>query len=372
VLNSSIKYLLIFLFLHIIFLSNPTWLPAKTNKAYQQEADIALDNLLNKFWNEPEQYLNATYPNNGKLTGYWVFAQAFDVVLDGVERTGNKKYKQYINWFYQVQNNRGWLVGYFDDENWMALALLRAYDLTGDKNYLNQSQMLYADIMTTGWDTTCGNGGIWWDKKHTQKATASNAGPVITGVRLYQLTKNEKYLNFAKQVYTFWYSTMVNPTTYQVADHFEPDGKMVWWRFTYNEGLMIGASLELFKSTGDKSYLQQAHQIARFMIKNEIVSTAYGNVLFDGTNQQCTGDAHLFKGIAYRYLTQLYQQDITQKKYYAVLKSSADAIWNLARNKKLNVFAVNWAGPPMNEVSIGQQISATMAINIYANLLNKQ
>lgn len=345
----------------------PPQLQAKPAKTYNREANITLDSLLSKFWNEKEYYFNATYPNNGKLAGYWIFAQAFDAVLDGAERTKKKN----LHRFYQAQNNREWLVGYFDDENWMALALLRAYHLTGDTTYLNQSEMLYTDIMTNGWDTTCNKGGIWWDKKHTQKATASNAGPVITGIRLYQITKNEKYLDFAKQVYTFWYQTMVNPTTYQVADHFEPDGKMVWWKFTYNEGLMIGAGLELFKATGDKAYLQQAHHIARFMVNNEVTTTAYGNVLFDGTNQHCTGDAHLFKGIAYRYLTQLYQQDITQKEYYTILKSSAEAIWNLARNKKLNVFAVNWAGPPMNEASLGQQVSATMALNLFANLANK-
>ena len=55
------------------------------------------------------------------------------------------------------------------------------------------------------WDTTCCGpvkGGVWWDTQHTQKATASNFGPVITAVQLFQRTNNNTYLAFAKQVRT--------------------------------------------------------------------------------------------------------------------------------------------------------------------------
>jgi predicted alpha-1,6-mannanase (GH76 family) len=48
---------------------------------------------------------------------------------------------------------------------------------------------------------------------------------------------------------------MVNPVSFQVCDHINPDGTKVWWKFTYNEGLMIGASVELNEATGAAMYL---------------------------------------------------------------------------------------------------------------------
>lgn len=333
---------------------------------------MALDSFLSNFWNSKENYFNAVYPSNGKITQYWTFAQAYDAVLDGVERTHKKKYVEWIDRLYAVQDAKGWFpTQLFDDENWMALDLIRAYDLTGDKKYLEKAQTIFSDIMTQGWDTTCcgsSPGGIWWDKKHTQKATASNAGPVITAARLYQKTKDKKYLDFAKQEYAYWFQTMVNPITYQVADHINSDGAITWWKFTYNEGLMIGAGAELYKTTKEKKYLEDAHHIAGFMIHNEITPTIYGNVLFDGTNQSCEGDCNQFKGIGFRYLMLLYQQDTRHKEYYDVLKSSANAIWNLARDTSSNTFAIDWEGPPTTESSLAQNSSAVMALNLFVKL----
>ena len=187
------------------------------------------------------------------------------------------------------QDQRGWFSGYYDDECWMTLALLRAYDLTGDLRYLNQAEALYSDI-ETGWDTSCcgpGKGGMWWDKAHTQKATAANAGAALAGTRLYLRTGNTSSLDFAEQVYSYWRSNMLNSATFQVADHILPDGSKVWWRFTYNEGLMIGASVELGEATGDSTYLTNAHKIAGFMVTHEIASTGHGYFLYDGSNSDC-------------------------------------------------------------------------------------
>src|SRR4030095_10249519 len=149
-----------------------------------------------------------------------------------------------------------------------------------------------------GWDTTCCGtpvGGVWWDKAHTQKATASNATAAIAGARLYMRTADVSYLNFAVQVYSFWFTNMVNQSSGQVADHISPAGVKTFYGFTYNEGLMIGASVELNEATGDAAYLTKGHKIANYMITNQVTSTAYGKVLYDVNNSTTTDDAHEFK-----------------------------------------------------------------------------
>jgi predicted alpha-1,6-mannanase (GH76 family) len=334
--------------------------------AYQERADAALQSFLLKFWNG--DYLRNHFPDDGSLTGYWTYAHGWDAVMDGVERTSKKEYLGLIESFYLGQNERGWIVGYYDDECWMTLALLRAYDLTGTGKYLNQAKTLYADI-GAGWDSTCcgsSKGGLWWDKAHTQKASAANAGAALAGARLYLRTGDSAYLSFAQQLYSYWLAQMVNSATGQVCDHILPTGEKVWWKFTYNEGLMIGAAVELYEATANATYLANAHNFARFMVANETIPTAYGTALYDGTNDGCGGDCAEFKGPAYRYLMRLYAKDPTKSQYYNLLKSSADAIWNLARDSNDGVFAVNWAGPAETAVDQLQQNAAAIALNRFA------
>jgi predicted alpha-1,6-mannanase (GH76 family) len=339
-----------------------------TAGTYHDRADQALQSFLLKFWNGGAQYLRNRHPStDNQLTGYWTYAHGWEAVMDGVERSGRQEYYGWIETFYIGQNERGWIVAHYDDECWMTMALLRAYDLTGNVKYLNQAKVLFADIKN-GWDADCCGtvrGGLWWDKAHTQKATASNAGAALAGARLYQRTGDIAYLDFARQVYSYWFTNMVNPTTFQVCDHINPNGEKVWWRFTYNEGLMIGAALELYEATGTAAYLNNAHNIAAFMIRNEVAATSYGNVLYDGGNDGCGGDCHQFKGPAYRYLMRLYSRT-NRASYNSILKSSADAIWNLARNASATTFSVHWGGPPQASVDDSQQSAACIALSRFA------
>ena len=323
-------------------------------------ADSALASLLVDYWTPG--YLAADSPATGATTGYWTFAQAYDAVLDGVQRTGGAHYAGWIEALYLAQNAIGWSRNYYDDENWMALALIRASDLGGDPAYLDRAKTLYADI-EAAWDTTCCGahpGGIWWDRPHTQKATASNAGPVITGVRLAAHTGDARYLMFAQQVYAYWRANMVDPTTYAVTDHITSGGTLVKYRFTYNEGLMIGAATELYGATHDPMYLADAHAIAGYMLSAE----TRGGVLFDGDNTHCLNDCAQFKGIGYRYLSELQEVD-PREDVAAVLAASVQAIWDSARGTG-DLFATDWRGPAQSPVLINAQSSATMALNVYA------
>jgi predicted alpha-1,6-mannanase (GH76 family) len=340
---------------------------AQTPATYHNRADQALQSFLLKFWDGGQQYLRQQFPDNGQLTGYWTYANGWDAVMDGVERTGGEQYLGLIETFYLGQDESGWWAGYYDDECWMTLALMRAYDLTGNPKYLAQAQTLYSDIMA-GWDTTCcgfQKGGVWWDKAHTQKATAANAGAALAGARLYERTANPTYLGFSQQVYSFWYSNMVGNG---VCDHINTDGTKVWWKFTYNEGLMTGAALALARVTGNSAYLTNADNLARYMVANEVASTAYGLILSDGSNSSCGGDCHQFKGPAFRYLSQLYAAGSHNPRYYVTLKGSADSIWNLARNTTSTVFSVDWAGPAQSSVDQEQDNAACSALSRFAQL----
>jgi predicted alpha-1,6-mannanase (GH76 family) len=338
---------------------------------WHARADQAVETMLMRFWSQGAAYLEGQSPSNNSDTGYWTFAQAFDAVLDGIERSKGAQLSGWAEGMYDAQDAIGWSRDYFDDENWMTLALLRAYDLEPDPKFLTEAKALYADIMAA-WDTTCCGahpGGIWWDRPHTSKATAANAGPVIAGVRLAAHTGDASYLTFAEQVYAYWHTYMVDPNTNAVTDSIHSDGTVVHYKFTYNEGLMIGAAVALFGATHNAQYVTDAENIASYVLSAETTATANGNVLYDGTDTSCSGDCEQFKGVAIRYLKTLADVDTSHPEYAQTIAASAQAAWSLARDPSSGLYAVNWAGPTMSTILVSAQSAAAMTLAAYAQQL---
>jgi predicted alpha-1,6-mannanase (GH76 family) len=305
-------------------------------EAMHTRADEALSTLLLNFW--PALRANTT-------TFDWMYAHYWDAVLDAAQRRGPNAFSGTARMFYELQNQRKWLDGFYDDENWITLALLHAYEVTGEAPYLDRAKVVFADIMSA-WDTTCCGahpGGIWWQKPTTNKVTAINAGAVVSASRLYEATHDASYLAFATQVYGYWSMYMVDHTSGHVYDGIDNAGNInTAWSFTYNEGLFIGAIVELAKAAGDKSNMPLAHTVAGYMMSHEMETTALGTILSDG---KCGGDGEMFKGIGMRYLHELYAADTSHTEYRDFLQRSADAAWTLARDPSSGDISCDWAGP---------------------------
>ncbi len=353
--------------------------PAKDNEAISLyvESDTALQGMLLEFWNGHDQYLNQGSPSDSKLTWWWTFAQAWEAVIDGVTKTHGSHYGGLIETFWIAQDEKGWLNDFYDDENWLTLALIRSYDLDGTPKYLQKAEDIYSDIMN-GWDPACCGsfcGGIWWDKTpdpgtgRRTKATASNAGPVIAGVRLAARTGNPSYLSFAHKVFEFWASSMLDPGTHHVLDHFDDAGNVVDWQFTYNEGLMIGAAVELYQATSQPAYLDTARAIASYLVQHETRAAPAGQVLFDQDNAHSDATNAQFKGIAFRYLAQLAAVDAPNSQVCDVLSASAHAAWDNARDATTNLFGPNWLEPPAAPFFVSASSSASSALAVYTELL---
>ncbi len=327
----------------------------------RRRADAATDALVTHFWSPKSSQFVAS-PDGETAANYWVSAEALDSVLDGVERTGGQRWSDVPRAFVAMQDGLGWMRTWFDDENWMALALIHAFDVTGDRGMLSRADALLDDIQANATDGSCCGtqpGGLWWDRNHTQKATAANAGAVITAARLYEREHDPARLAFAKTVFAYWAAQMVDPVTGQVADHIDAAGNKVWWKFTYNEGTMIGAALALQHATGDSSYLDVAKRIGAFVLGQETADSGSGRILSDGAS--CDGDCQQFKGIAQRHLAALADAD-PGGPWAPLLARDASAIWDHARNVDTTTFGTDWAGPP-TAPTVSTQSSATMALD---------
>ena len=147
-------------------------------------ADSSSTGLISIFWNATSNYFN--YTATGTEFHYWPQAHGLDVLLDAYERTKDESYKSYFDkWFTGVKAKNGntFLNHFYDDMQWNALSMLRAYNATDDEKYKTATIVLWEDIKT-GWNDK-GGGGIAWNKGELNSKNACSNGPAcILAARL--------------------------------------------------------------------------------------------------------------------------------------------------------------------------------------------
>jgi len=264
---------------------------------WQAAADSSTDFLVKNYWNAAAGYFYKD--NNGDNTfNYWPQAHALDVMLDADSRTGQKKYTdQYNKWYDGVQTKNGgsFLNYFYDDMEWNALATLRAFDVTGDTKWKDAAGGIWTDIRG-GWNAVQ-DGGIAWNKGETgYKNTPANAPACILAARLYTRFNNADDLDWAKKIYSWLKGHLYDAGSGFVYDGMNKngDGQVDMNAFTYNQGVFIGAALELYQITKDPSYLNDAIKTADNTLSSSSLTTSDRLLKDEGQ-----GDGGLFKGIFY-------------------------------------------------------------------------
>jgi predicted alpha-1,6-mannanase (GH76 family) len=337
-------------------------------------ADSSVISLNQNFWNGSKFYNNAS-PSDGNF-GYWPQAHALDVLVDAYNRTSNSNYVDYmISWFtgVKIKNGNTFLNEYYDDMEWNALAMHRAYKATKDQKWLDESITVWNDIKT-GWNDTMG-GGIAWKKTQTYyKNTPANMPACILASRLYNETSNADYLTWAKKIYAWEKTTLVNSTNGLVYDGINSnnDGALQndpGWSFAYNQGTFIGAALELYSITKDQTYLNDAIKTANNLIVDNVMSP--GGIMRASDN----GDGGLFNGIAVRYLTLLIVNPALpssdRDNYVSYLKKNAETLWLKGTERPRVIFNKDWKSLPGNTGYLNPQLSGCMLMEAMALLKGK-
>lgn len=333
-------------------------------------ADTTSRALIENYWNEQENYFN--YQNDGQSTEfhYWPQAHALDVLLDAYARTSDEFFLTYINrWFEGVPEKNGgsFLNRYYDDMEWNALAMLRAYQLTGDEKFLETVEIVWKDIQT-GWNENAGGGLMWRKGEPFGKNACSNGPAAILAARLFRENKNFDDLEWAKKIYRWEREMLFDKETGAIWDNVkETDDGLDFnkeWIFTYNQGTFIGAGIELFNLTRDSMYLQDAVKATNYTLKS---LTNEGILKSEGD-----GDGGLFKGIFIRYITQLIQHHAlpaeTKQKYVDFLFQNAKTLWTQGTNKEKMLFGPNWQEKPDGPVDLTVYLSGAMLMEAAAKL----
>jgi predicted alpha-1,6-mannanase (GH76 family) len=330
-------------------------------------ADSSSTGLISIFWNATSNYFN--YTATGTEFHYWPQAHGLDVLLDAYERTKDESYKSYFDkWFtgVKVKNGNTFLNFFYDDMQWNALSMLRAYNATDDEKYKTATIVLWEDIKT-GWNDK-GGGGIAWNKGELNSKNACSNGPAcILAARLYQQFNDAADLEWATKIYNWEKEVLFNPSNGAIYDNLNAStGVISNYISTYNQGTFIGSAVELYKITGEKTYLNDAVKAANYTI-NKLTANRI-------LNTEGNADLALFKGIFVRYFTQLIQTPgldaATKKRFVLFLKYNANELWYTGTNKQYVVFKSDWKSAPyfLSETELNAQLSGSMLIEAAALL----
>jgi predicted alpha-1,6-mannanase (GH76 family) len=332
-------------------------------------ADSSSTKSIYAFWNASDSYFNS---NNSGLKDfqYWPQAHALDVLIDAYKRSNDNFYKATIDqWYDGVKkfNGNTFYNQFYDDMEWNALAMLRAYNATSEDRFKTAAIDVWKDIQT-GWNTNAG-GGISWKKDQLYSKNACSNGPAcILAARLYQQFGDVKDKEWALKIYDWEKEYLFNTSNGAVYDNIDSRTGTVQksWIFTYNEGTFLGSALELYKITGEKGYLNDAVKAADYTLNNLVDSN--DRLLKNEGN----GDGGLFKGIFIRYFTQLIlNPDLdaaVKKRYITFFKLNAETLWRQGTDKSLILFGPYWKTKPGSTTDLTTQTSGAMLIEAAALL----
>jgi predicted alpha-1,6-mannanase (GH76 family) len=331
--------------------------------SWSEAADAAQRVLADRFWH-PRFHIYQRIPGRRRLAvrlewDYWIQAHALDVTVDAAARTGSTALRDRIRAHVDgiVRRNGGRIVNrYYDDMAWMAIALLRADEVAGaDTGPLIRE--LWTDIRA-GWDEK--HGGIVWRRDDPRPYTNAPAnGPAaILAARLHRRYGDPADLDWARRIAGWLQESLVDPGSGIVWDGTHPYedpsvDRTVW---TYNQGTVVGAEVQLWQLTGDRVHLDRARRTATATLNR------YGE---GGFPVEDAGDGSVFKGILARYLGDLVRADPDGSQRVRVALASSGTAVAAAAGAPVGG---DWQHPTASEAGLGSEVSAALLLEALAGL----
>jgi len=151
---------------------------------------------------------------------------------------------------------------YYDDNAWMALALVETYEILKDEKYLRWAEETLAYVLS-GEDQELGGGIYWKETDKKSKNTCSNGPSAAACLAVYAHAKNPRFLTRAIGLYYWTKRNLQDPDDHLYWDSKGLDGKIGKAKWTYNTALMIRTASELFRLTGNDHYRSDVEEMVK-------------------------------------------------------------------------------------------------------------
>lgn len=261
---------------------------------YQGKADSLTNCFIEKFMNKSKGIFNEKPKTYGKYI-YWQQAHAIDVLIYAYERNKDtnpelaEKYKKYMElWFTNKANNyegatpsitgsyKMFENPFTDDMCWITLALLHMNEATGIAKYYTVAKGIFDNLIIKRANTDEETGGLWlpWKSEAGSGPNACTQSPAtLIAAKLYQRTGTEKYLTYAKQLYTY--------TSKKITFS---DGRVEEPPLTYTQGTFGEACRILYHITDEPA-----------LVKNKYKTLAFTYINYAFTSDRCTNGKNILR-----------------------------------------------------------------------------
>ena len=353
----------------------PSYTNADTWTAYDAFNEHLLDSRKH-IYKSSTAYPAATDRWNG-AAAIWVQPTYWDMAMGAYKRAkaeGNTertaKYKQlcddlfagnkahYAGFDFDNNNeNTGWFI--YDDIMWWTITLARAYELFKVDEYLKLSEESFGRVWygsekvgdTGSYDSE--GGGMFWqwqpirnpqpNQSTDGKMACINFPTVVAALTLYNnvpegrtesdaarpaYQTKEQYLAKGKEIYQWGVDNLFDITTGMVADSRHGNQNPAWVAHVYNQASFIGASVLLYKVTGEQQYLDKAILAADYTV--DVLAGTFDLLPFETGAEQ-----GIYTAIFAQYIAMLVY-DCGQTQYVPLLKRTIDYGW-AKRDKTRNL-----------------------------------
>ncbi|MHB8637190.1 MAG: glycoside hydrolase family 76 protein [Fimbriimonadaceae bacterium] len=155
---------------------------------------------------------------------------------------------------------------YYDDNEWMVLALVEASGNLDSREILNYAKQTFRYVMS-GADGQLGGGIYWRESKRTSKNTCSNGPAAAAALALYRTTHDKSYLAIAKRLYAWTRAHLQDPADGLYWDSISLSGHIGRDKWSYNTGLMLQDAAELYAATKGDEYAKDARRLQAASLK---------------------------------------------------------------------------------------------------------
>ena len=204
---------------------------AGSRQKYLQLAETGVRNINRYWWNSRTDWYNDRLARgqDGKAS-IWTTVHLFSALNGIAQAAPTAANKRAVEWFADrayreywnpqvghIRHTRRHIGGFdpssrestgprahafYDDNGWLGLAFLEAYQITRLRRYLTYADDAFQFIARTGWADGAG-GGVWWDTGHVSRSSEGIASGTALAALLYQTTRRKSYLQTARK-YISW------------------------------------------------------------------------------------------------------------------------------------------------------------------------
>ena len=356
----------------VIFIVFTNCVYAQTNKNIRR-AQETLDSIYKYYSIHDSQLLREHYPykddykadylgggeNSNKVNPYaylWPYSGSLSATVALYENTKSKQvlknidtkvliglaeyfdtrkpvgYASYVN--SAPQSDR-----FYDDNVWLGIDFTDLYLLTKEKKYLDKALEIWA-FVESGMDEKLGDGIYWCEQRKESKNTCSNAPSVVYLAKLYEATKENKYLSQAEDLYKWTQQNLIDWTDHVYFDNINLKGEVDKRKYAYNTGQMIQAGALLYKLTKNKQYLTDAQNAAK---------GGFNHFFYDEKDKDSGKSLKIlqtsnnwFIAVMMRGYVELYHVD-KNKLYLDAFQKNLDHAWEHMRESN-GLFNKDWSG----------------------------